>query len=115
MPVTGVVSQAGVLDLVRAHELGLGSGAVQGLLGHPPGPADATYDPIQQVPLDVPVRCIHGYADDVVPIEISERYVAAASAAGGDAALTAIEGDHFVVIETAGEAWDRIVAVLESL
>lgn len=115
VPVTGVVSQAGVLDLVRAHELGLGSGAVQGLLGHPPGPADATYDPIQQVPLDVPVRCIHGYADDVVPIEISERYVAAASAAGGDAALTAIEGDHFVVIDPRSEAWQLTLGLLDEL
>jgi acetyl esterase/lipase len=113
--VTGVVSQAGVLDLVRAHELGLGSGAVEGLLGHPPGPADATYDPIQQVPLDVPVRCIHGHADDVVPIEISERYVAAASEAGGDAALTAIEGDHFVVVDPRSESWQLTLGLLDEL
>ena len=113
--VTGVVSQAGVLDLTRAHELGLGSGAVQGLLGHQPCPADATYDPIQQVPLDVPVRCIHGRADDVVPIEISERYVAAASDAGGDAALTAVKGDHFVVIDPGSEAWRLTLGLLDEL
>jgi acetyl esterase/lipase len=113
--VTGVVSQAGVLDLVRAHELGLGSGAVQGLLGHPPGPADAAYDPVQQVPLDVPVRCVHGRADDVVPIEISERYVAAASEAGGDAALTAVDGDHFLVIDPGSEAWQLTLGLLDEL
>ena len=113
--VTGVVSQAGVLDLVRAHDLWLGSGAVRGLLGHPPGPADAGYDPIQQVPLDVPVRCIHGRADDVVPLEISERYVAAASDAGGDAALTTLGGDHFVVIDPGSEAWQLTLGLLDEL
>ncbi|HEX6148452.1 alpha/beta hydrolase family protein [Nocardioides sp.] len=113
--VTGVVSQAGVLDLVRAHELGLGGGAVEGLLGHPPVPADATFDPFQQLPLDVPVRCMHGRADDVVPIEISERYVAAASDAGGDAALTAVEGDHFVVIHPRSEAWQLTLRLLDEL
>ena len=115
VPVTGVVSQAGVLDLVRAHELSLGSGAVQALLGHPPGPADATYDPYQQLPLDVPVRCVHGSGDEVVPIEISERYVAAASDAGGDATLTTVDGDHFVVIDPGSDAWQRTLRLLDDL
>ncbi len=115
VPVTGVVSQAGVLDLVRADELGLGGGAVQALLGHPPGPRDARYDPYRQVPLDVPVRCVHGTADTIVPIEISERYVDAASAAGADAALTAVDGDHFVLIDPATDAWRRTLQLLDGL
>ncbi len=115
VPVTGVVSQAGVLDLVRAHELGLGGGAVEALLGHPPGPSDATYDPFLQLPLDVPVRCVHGTGDDIVPIEISERYVAAASGAGGDAALTAVDGDHFVVVDPGSGAWQETLGLLDGL
>ena len=115
VPVTGVVSQAGVLDLVRAHELNLGTGAVQALLGHPPGPADAAYDPYQQLPLDVPVRCVHGSGDAIVPIEISERYVAAASDAGGDATLTTVDGDHFVVIDPGSDAWQRTLGLLDDL
>ncbi len=115
VPVTGVVSQAGVLDLVRAHELGLGGGAVEALLGHPPGSADATYDPFQQLPLEVPVRCVHGTGDEIVPIEISERYVAAASDAGGDAALTAVDGDHFVVIDPGSDAWQKTLRLLDDL
>lgn len=113
--VTGVVSQAGVLDLTRAHELGLGSGAVAGLLGRPPGPDDAAYDPVGQVPLRVPVRCVHGAADDVVPLEISQRYVDAATAAGADATLTTVEGDHFVVIDPASAAWETTVELLDRL
>jgi acetyl esterase/lipase len=115
VPVTGVVSQAGVLDLVRAHELNLGTGAVQALLGHPPGPADAAYDPYQQLPLGVPVRCVHGSGDTIVPVEISERYVAAASDAGGDATLTTVDGDHFVVIDPESDAWQRTLGLLDDL
>ena len=68
---THVVSQAGVLDLRAAYAAGLGGGAVEAFLGHPPGPADADVDPIRQVPLDVPVWCVHGTSDDIVPIEQS--------------------------------------------
>src|SRR5215213_2932888 len=81
VPVTAVVSQAGVLDQARAHADGLGGGAVQEFLGEPPGPEHGTADPRRQVPLDVPVWCVHGRHDDVVPLGQSEGYVAAARAA----------------------------------
>lgn len=45
VPITAVVSQAGVLDLVAAAKEHLGTDAVLGLLGHDPGPADAKWDP----------------------------------------------------------------------
>jgi acetyl esterase/lipase len=77
---THVVSQAGVLDLRSAHEAGLGDGAVERFLGHPPGPADDSADPIRRVPLDVPVWCVHSRGDDVVPFAQSAAYVAAANA-----------------------------------
>ena len=80
--VTHVISQAGVLDLVAADRDGLGGGAVAALLGHPAGPADAEADPRQQLPLDVPVWCVHATDDDTVPISQSGDYVAAATAAG---------------------------------
>lgn len=115
VPVTAAVSQAGVLDLERSHDLGLGRGAVEALLGHPPGSADAAYDPYQQLPLGVPVRCVHARDDDNVPIEISERYVAAASDAGGDASLTAVDGDHFVVIDPGSDVWRRTLGLLADL
>ena len=67
----------------RRTTSGLGGGAVEAFLGHPPGPADAEVDPIRQVPLDVPVWCVHGRDDDIVPISQSRDYVAAATAAGG--------------------------------
>jgi acetyl esterase/lipase len=115
VPVTAVVSQAGVLDLRAAYDLRLGGGAVEALLGHPPGPADDPVDPIRQVPLDVPVWCVHGTGDATVPISQSRSYVAAAEAAGASAKLVEVAGDHFVVIDPASEAWARTMSILDTL
>jgi acetyl esterase/lipase len=115
VPVTGVVVQAGVLDLRAAHELGLGGGAVEAFLGHPPGPGEDPVDPLRQVPLDVPVRCIHPRDDTRVPISQSRSYVDAATAAGSDATLLEVDGDHFVVIDPTTPAWDLQLRVLDEL
>lgn len=113
--VTAAVSQAGVLDLVAADEEGLGDGAVAALLGHPAGTADASWDPAQQLPLDVPVRAVHAADDVVVPISQSQGYVDAALAAGADATLTEVEGGHFGVIDPQTTAWSTILGVLDDL
>jgi acetyl esterase/lipase len=112
---THVVSQAGVLDLTAAYDEDLGGGAVEAFLGHPPGPADADVDPIRRVPLDVPVWCVHGTADDNVPISQSTSYVRAATAAGATAELVKVEGDHFVVIDPESDAWAQTLEILATL
>lgn len=113
VPVTAVVSQAGVLDLRTAYDEGLGGGAVEAFLGHRPGPGDDPADPTRQLPLDVPVWCVHGRDDDIVPISQSEDYVAAARAAGARAELVRVDGDHFVVIDPASPAWASTLAILD--
>lgn len=113
--VTAVISQAGVLDLRAAHDAGLGGGAVEAFLGHAPGPEDAPADPQQQLPLEVPLWCVHGEADDVVPVGQSEAYVAAATAAGARAELVAVDGDHLVVIDPDSAAWRKTLAILDTL
>ena len=113
--VTHVISQAGVLDLRAAYDEALGSGAVEAFLGHAPGPGDAPADPRQQVPLDVPLWCVHGTADPTVPLSQSAGYVEAATAAGARAELVEVDGDHFVVIDTGSDAWKQTLAILDSL
>ena len=112
---TGVVSQAGVLDLWSAYAEDLGGGAVRAFLGHPPGPGDAPCDPLHQVPLDIPVRCVHGVGDEVVPIAQSHTYVRAATEAGADATVTEIQGDHFTLIDPDTDAWRQTLAILDDV
>ena len=113
--VTHVISQAGVLDLVAADREGLGGGAVLALLGHEAGPADADADPTQQLPLDVPLWCVHGRDDVIVPISQSLDYVAAATAAGAQATMVEVAGDHFVVIDPTTDAWRETLAILDGI
>ncbi len=105
----GVISQAGVLDLHDASAHGVGRGAVEDLLGGRPEIVPDRYElasPVARVPIGVPVVCVHGTADGNVPIRQSERFVAAARAAGDDAELVTLPGvDHFAVIDPSAAAW----------
>jgi acetyl esterase/lipase len=111
---TAVVSQAGVLDLREAHDLGLSDGAVENLLG--PEPVDPIRyrlaDPMTAVPLAIPIYAVHGTEDTTVPPSQSENYVAAAMDAGGTAELVLVPGDHFAVVTPGSTAWTRIVELL---
>ncbi|UUZ61541.1 alpha/beta hydrolase family protein [Nocardioides sp. B-3] len=112
--VTHVVSQAGVLDLTSAYDQNLGGGAVQSLMGvAPDDPAYDLTDPARQVPLDVPVWCLHASDDRAVPISQSEGYVRAATEAGATAELIEVSGGHFDLIDTGTDAWRAIVDVLD--
>lgn len=115
VPVTAAISQAGVLDLTAATAENLGGGAVQRFMG---GTVDDRYvlaDPTAQIPLDVPVRCVHGTSDGNVPLSQSTDYVERARAAGADAEVLEVEGDHFVVIDPSSMAWARTLEILETL
>ena len=111
----GVVSQAGVLDLWSAYDDDLGGGAVRAFLGHRPGPEDAPVDPLHQVPLGIPVHCVHGVGDDIVPTAQSHTYVRAATEAGAQATVTEIQGDHFTLIDPTTDAWRQTLAILDGL
>ncbi len=116
--VTAVIPQAGVLDLRQAAADGLGGGAAQALLGGEPTVVDDRYtvaSPIDRLPLSVPIRAVHGRADPIVPLGQSEAFVEAALAAGDDAELAVVDGDHFVVIDPAGEAWATVLRWLDEL
>ena len=76
-----VIGLAPVTDLVRA------GATARALLGGTPEQAPdrwAQADPLQRVPLSVPVVLVHPADDETVPVQRSRDYAAAARAAGGD-------------------------------
>jgi acetyl esterase/lipase len=107
--IRGVVAQAGVLDLVRGAEAGLGGGAVVRFLGGPPAEVPERYahaSPYELVPIGVPSTLIHGMKDKVVPIDQSDRYAAAATAAGDTVDEQRLKRvDHFAPIDPRMRAW----------
>jgi acetyl esterase/lipase len=107
--IRGVVSQAGVLDLVRGAAAGLGGGAVVRFLGGTPAEVPDRYaqaSPYELLPLGVPSTLIHGTKDKVVPIDQSDRYAAAAIAAGDIVDVQRLKGvDHFAPIDPRMRAW----------
>ena len=117
--VRAVVSLAGVADMLRAWEMGLGKGAVAEFLGGSPEDVPEHYrqaSPMNRLPAGVPVRLVHGLRDDVVPPEISERYLDAAREAGDDARLISLEGaDHRDVVNPQSAQWPAVLAVIEQI
>jgi fermentation-respiration switch protein FrsA (DUF1100 family) len=75
----------------------------------------AVADPLAQVPIPAVVRCVHARADDQVPFAQSVTYVAAARAAGQDARLLEVGGDHYSLADAASPAWPTVIAALEEL
>ena len=114
----GIVALAPVADLRLAWELELSETVVADLLGGSPQELPDRYrsaSPIELVPLDVAQRVLHGDNDDIVPLEISRRYVAAAKKSGDDSKLIEVAGaGHFELIDPQSSAWPVVKeAVLE--
>ncbi len=119
VPLRGVVALAAVTDLRRAWELGLSQGVVAELLGGTPRGVPARYhdaSPIDLLPMHVPQRLLHGTNDDIVPIEMSRRYQAAAAAAGDDARLIELPGaGHFELIDPRTAQWKSVESAVMDL
>ena len=103
--VTGVVSQAGVLDLARGAELNLSSGVVNRFLG---GQPTSIASPIERLPLGVPALLTHGGLDDTVPVEISETF----ARASGATLIVEPDEDHFGHIDPDNPLWKAVLAWL---
>ncbi|MGH3424736.1 MAG: alpha/beta hydrolase family protein, partial [Nocardioidaceae bacterium] len=85
-----------------------------GTLRERPARYDAV-DPTRQVPLHVPVRCVHSRLDNSVPFRQSRSYVDAAGRAGGDARIVEVAGDHFALINPSSSAWATTIDILPEL
>ena len=110
VPIVGAVTQAGLLDLVSASNEGLGNGAVTALMEGEARSLPQRYhhaSPLAQVGDGARVVCVHGDADDTVPLSQSERYVEAALLAGDPAKLIVLPTiGHFELIDVRHPAWD---------
>lgn len=119
LPLAGVVPIAGVLDLHRAWELHLSNDAVVELLGGTPAEVPERYaaaSPLALTPPSVPSIVIHGDWDAHVPIELSESYHAALTAAGARSALPSLpRTDHFDVVDPSSRAWPTIERGIQAL
>jgi acetyl esterase/lipase len=117
--VRGALSLAGVVDLARAHALGLSADATGDFLGGTPETVPERYaaaSPAALLPLGVPQLLVHGTVDDSVPFELSELYVDAARAAGDEATLLALpDTGHFEVIDPLSREWPEILAAIKGL
>ena len=100
---SAVAALAPVCDLDATHADGSGDGAVHAFLGGSPGEGPARYadaSPMRRLPLGVPQYIAHGDRDELLPLAVTERYVAAARATGDNVDLDVIRnGGHMDFID----------------
>ncbi len=104
MEVREVIALAAVSDLRRARELNLGDGAVAAFLGG--DDRDSFASPIELLPMRVPQRLLHGTADEVVPIELSECFARVSK----NAQLIPLDGaGHLELIDPRSNEWPTVL------
>jgi acetyl esterase/lipase len=115
----GIVGLAPIADLGRAAAEHVCGEAVPSLLGGSPEAQAKRYavaSPIGLLPLGVAQEIVHGREDRIVPVGLSQAYVAAARAKGDAARLTVVEGaGHFDVIAPTSKAWPRVEEAVRAL
>jgi acetyl esterase/lipase len=119
LPLAGVISLAGVVDLHLAWQLHLSNDAVVELLGGSPQEVPERYaaaSPAATLPLRVRQVLLHGTEDVNVPLQVSQAYAAAAKAVNDPVTLVELPGvEHFAVIDPSSDAWDRAIEELQKI
>ncbi len=103
------VSQAGVADLRRGAEAGLGAGACEALLGGGVDSVPERYaiaSPAALLPLGVPELLVHGGSDEIVPLSQSAEFARVAREVGDEVdEIIFTGGDHFDVVDVEHPTW----------
>jgi 3-dehydroquinate dehydratase type II len=108
-----VVSLGGVCDLRVAAELAIGNNAVVDFMGGTPEDRPAAYAAARpDIPSSVRQVFIHGDADDRVPIEVMNSYVASLPPDAEVEAPDLPGVDHFQPIDPAHASWQQTVQLL---
>jgi acetyl esterase/lipase len=119
LPLKGVISLAGAMDLEYVWQLHLSNDAAAELLGGTPGEVPERYaaaSPAALLPLGVSQVLIHGTADANVPLTVSQVYARKAKKAGDSVTLIELpNAEHFVVIDPHSAAWELIVGEIQKL
>lgn len=110
----GVIGIAAVSDLRMAHDRKLSSTVVADLLGGSPQTIPQRYQaasPIESLPLRAHAILVHGRKDDIVPLEMSERF-----AQKSGARLVVIDdAGHFEPVDPRSPAWQKVELAARSL
>ena len=119
LPLAGVVSLAGAVDLRRAWALGLSDNATALLMGGSPSEHPDRYaagSPYDLLPIGVRQFLLHGTADTELPLEVSERFVRRANAKGDSATLLTLpDVGHFELIDPTSHAWPTVLSMVTTL
>lgn len=120
LPLKGVISLAGITDLVAYDKIGNDcSTAVVELMGGKAAEKEVRYrtsSPIHLLPSNIPIRLIQGEVDNIVPMSQGDAYAAKAKAAGVDVKVVTIKGGgHFDMASPYSAAWKAIKTELAEL
>ena len=119
LALAGAISLAGVVDLELACRLNLSNGAVIDFLKGsfeevPERYSDAS--PAALLPLGIPQVLIHGTTDESVPLQMSQEYMAKATAAHDMITFIEREGvAHLALIDPTSEVWSITLEELGKL
>jgi pimeloyl-ACP methyl ester carboxylesterase len=111
LPLFAVVSLAGILNLAESVEIMVCGGLAEQLLEGGVPERYAETSPSDLVPLGVRQVLIHGTADAIIPLVVSQHYRQVARAAGDHhVQLRKIrDGDHFDVTDPSSPKWPQVI------
>jgi acetyl esterase/lipase len=109
VPLSGVISQAGALDLYELWRRGTSDHVVRQLLGGSPGEVPERYEAASpRPPAGTPLLLVHGALDEDVPVSMSRAF-----AAGRECDLVVIDDEgHYEHLEPGSKCWAAVTAWL---
>ena len=114
VPISSVVSLAGVPDLIEGARRGVYERAIELLMGGLPEAVPDRYvdaSPAEQLPLGTAQVLIHGLRDLADNVDMNRGYARRARGAGDAVEMVELpEADHFDVIDPGSAAWERVCA-----
>lgn len=120
LQVAGVVALAGITDLAAYGAASGGCNAsVTPLMGGRPADVPDRYravNPVELLPLGVPVALVHGDRDPIVPLSMATAFAQRSTSAGDRVNVTTITGaGHFDLIAPQTFAWPRVIEAFRGI